>query len=293
MRIGLSVRTGYGDGDPRVTARWIVERVIAARDARLDSLFVGDHHATPVPYYQNVPMLGRLLAEWDDRTAGALFLLPLWHPVLLAEQVATLASLATGRFVVIVALGAGRSQFAAMGADVQDRVRVFESSLATLRRLLAGDAIDGVLTRPTPPEPVDIWIASSAPPAIDRAARLGDGWLANADLTPAGAREQVAQYVEACARHGRAPGVIGIRRDVHVGRDDADARRVADPVVARGYRGFDPAALTIGGPESVAAQFRDYFAMGYTDILIRHLADDQSDVLASFDRLAEVRASLV
>ena len=66
------------------------------RDAGLDSLFVGDHHNVPVPYYQNVPMLGRLLAEWDDRPAGALFLLPLWHPVLLAEQIGTLASIARG-----------------------------------------------------------------------------------------------------------------------------------------------------------------------------------------------------
>ncbi|HEX2564828.1 MAG TPA: hypothetical protein VHK25_12975 [Acidimicrobiales bacterium] len=32
-------------------------------------------------------MLGRLLAEWGDRPAGALYLLPLWNPVLVAEQV--------------------------------------------------------------------------------------------------------------------------------------------------------------------------------------------------------------
>ena len=57
----------------------MVERARAADDARLDSLFVGDHHATgPGAYYQNTPMLGRLLAEWGDRPAGALFLLPLF-----------------------------------------------------------------------------------------------------------------------------------------------------------------------------------------------------------------------
>ena len=31
-------------------------------------------------------MTDGLLAEWDTRPAGALFLLPLWHPVLLAEE---------------------------------------------------------------------------------------------------------------------------------------------------------------------------------------------------------------
>jgi hypothetical protein len=51
----------------------------AARRAALDSLFVGDQHVSPTPYYQNTPMLGRLLAEWGEAPAGWLFLLPLWH----------------------------------------------------------------------------------------------------------------------------------------------------------------------------------------------------------------------
>jgi alkanesulfonate monooxygenase SsuD/methylene tetrahydromethanopterin reductase-like flavin-dependent oxidoreductase (luciferase family) len=78
-----------------------VERAAAAAAAGLDSLFVGDHHATgPVAYYQNSVILGRLLAEWSDRPAGALYLLPAWNPVLVAEQVGTLAALAAGPFVL-------------------------------------------------------------------------------------------------------------------------------------------------------------------------------------------------
>ena len=88
-------------------------------------MFVGDHHNVPVPYYQNVPMLGRLLAEWDERPAGALFLLPLWHPVLVAEQIGTLASIAQGRFIMQCALGGGDEQFDAFGVPIDsDRVAV-------------------------------------------------------------------------------------------------------------------------------------------------------------------------
>ena len=94
----------------------MVERARAARTAGLDSLFVGDHRATPASYYQNSPILGRLLAECGGREAGALYLLPMWNPVLVAEQTATLASIAQGRFVVQCAIGGGRGQFAAMGA---------------------------------------------------------------------------------------------------------------------------------------------------------------------------------
>ena len=122
MRIGVSLRTAYVVDDVRAGARWIVERAAAARDARLDSLLVGDHHGTPVPYYQNTPLLGRLLAEWGDAPFGALFLLPLWNPVLVAEQVGTLASLAPGRFILPLAVGE-RDQYAPMGVHVHHRGR--------------------------------------------------------------------------------------------------------------------------------------------------------------------------
>src|SRR6476619_2968802 len=129
MKIGVSRRSGYPPMDARTGARWMIERPRAARDAGLDSLFVGDHHNVPVPYYQNVPMIGRLLAEWDDRPAGALFLLPLWHPVLLAEQIGTLASIAQGPFIMQCAVGGGREQFGAFGLTTKDRVARFEAGV--------------------------------------------------------------------------------------------------------------------------------------------------------------------
>ena len=137
MKVGVSLRSGYAPMDARTGARWLVERTRAARDAGLDSLFIGDHHNVPVPYYQNVPMLGRLLAEWDDRPAGALFLLPLWHPVLLAEQIGTLASIAAGPFVMQCALGGGAEQFDALGVSMRTRPSRFEATLDIVRRLCA------------------------------------------------------------------------------------------------------------------------------------------------------------
>jgi alkanesulfonate monooxygenase SsuD/methylene tetrahydromethanopterin reductase-like flavin-dependent oxidoreductase (luciferase family) len=297
MRIGTSLRSGYGPMDARLGARWMIERAAAARDAGLDSLFIGDHHNVPVPYYQNVPMLGRLLAEWDDRPAGALFLLPLWHPVLVAEQVGTLASIAAGPFVMQCAIGGGASQFAAMGTSERARVARFEAGLDIIRRLCAGEevtetepyAVTGARIAPIPPTPVEVWIGAGADRGVDRAARLGDGFLVGPEATPAEVARLVGVYREACARHGREPGTLAVRRDVHVGADDADAERVAGPVVARGYRGFDPAALLYGGSEQVAAGMAALRDLGATDVIVRHLADDQTEVLRSFERLGNVR----
>src|SRR5262245_35139980 len=132
MKVGVSLRSGYGPMDVRTGAQWLVERARAANRAALDSLFIGDHHNVPVPYYQNVPMLGRLLAEWDDRPSGALFLLPLWHPVLVAEQIGTLASIARGRFIMQCALGGGAPQFAAFGLSEEAGLSPFEAALAVV-----------------------------------------------------------------------------------------------------------------------------------------------------------------
>jgi alkanesulfonate monooxygenase SsuD/methylene tetrahydromethanopterin reductase-like flavin-dependent oxidoreductase (luciferase family) len=289
MKIGTSLRSTYPVADPRQGAQWMVERAAAAATAGLDSLFVGDHHVTgPVAYYQNSPILGRLLAEWGDRPAGALYLLPAWNPVLVAEQIGTLAALARGPFVLQCAVGGG-PQMDAMGAPPKGRAAAFEERLGVIRRLLAGEEVDGVRVAPTPPQPLDVWIGGHAPPAIDRAARLGEGWIAAPWATDEEAAEMAAYYRKACEEHGRPPGTVVIRRDVHVGGDEADARRVAGPVLDGGYRGMDPAVTVVGSPEQAAERFAGYADMGYDHVLVRHLADEQDEVLASFARLARVR----
>jgi alkanesulfonate monooxygenase SsuD/methylene tetrahydromethanopterin reductase-like flavin-dependent oxidoreductase (luciferase family) len=276
----------------------MVQRAIAAREAGLDSLFLGDHHAVSYGYYQNVPMLGRLLAEWP-RTAGALFLIPLWHPVLLAEQVATLAAIASGRFVLQCAIGAG-DQFDGMGVELAKRVGRFEAGLDTVRRLLAGEEVNADVPyrirsariSPIPRETIEVWIGGHVRAAVDRAARLGDGWMVGPDLPVYRAMELLEYYRERCAHYGKEPSAIAIRRDVHVGGDRTEAEAVVAPIIAKGYRGFDPEVLVFGGVAEVAERFRQLAAAGFTDLLVRHIGGDESEVLASHQRLGQIRRSL-
>src|SRR5262245_28750340 len=182
MKIGISLTSAYKTEEPHVGARWMIERARAAREAGLDSLFVGDHHATSIPYYQNTPMLGRLLAEWGDAPAGWLFLLPLWITVMVAAQVGILAAIAQGRFIFQCGLGDDERQFAAMGADIKFRPSAFEESFVAVKRLLQGETVsnDGrfkfqnARAALLPVEPVEYWIGAQAKPAIERAARLAD-----------------------------------------------------------------------------------------------------------------------
>jgi alkanesulfonate monooxygenase SsuD/methylene tetrahydromethanopterin reductase-like flavin-dependent oxidoreductase (luciferase family) len=300
MRIGISLTSRHVVDDPREGARWMIERAAAAHRAGLDSLFVGDHHATPVPYYQNTPILGRLLAEWGDAPAGCLFLLPMWHPTLVAEQVGTLAAIARGRFIMQCGLGDDEGQFAAMGATIKTRVSAFEESLGIVRRLLAGETVSsagrfqltGARISPRPIEPVEVWIGGSALPAIDRAARLGDAWLASPGLSVEQARTLVNYYRERCAVHRRTPAAVAIRRDVYVGESAADAKAVLAEAAAKGYRGIAPDALVAGSVDEVTERLGALARLGYTDVLVRHLTNDQPKVLGSLARLAQVRKAL-
>jgi alkanesulfonate monooxygenase SsuD/methylene tetrahydromethanopterin reductase-like flavin-dependent oxidoreductase (luciferase family) len=187
-----------------------------------------------------------------------------------------------------------------MGASVKTRPSAFEQALDAIRRLLAGDTVtasgrfvfENARVSLRPPEPVEVWIGASANPAIDRAARLGDGWLASPGLTTVDAKTQVDYYRERCAAHGRTPTAVAIRRDIYVAESAADAEAVAGPIRTGGYRGFDPGALVIGMVDHVTQRFAELATMGYTDVIIRHVIDDQPRVLGSYDRLAKVRAAV-
>src|SRR2546430_1342697 len=62
--------------------------------------------------------------------------------------------------------------------------------------------------------------------------------------------------------------------------------------LARGYRGFGGEALVAGSMDEVVERLRALGAMGYTDVIVRHLTDEPSEVLGSLARLRRVRAAV-
>jgi alkanesulfonate monooxygenase SsuD/methylene tetrahydromethanopterin reductase-like flavin-dependent oxidoreductase (luciferase family) len=299
VRIGISVTSSYTVEDPREGAASMIARARAAREAGLDTLFVGDHHVTPLPYYQNNVILARMLAEWGDKPFGALYLLPLWHPVTLAEQVGTLASLAPGRFIMQCGLGDER-QGAAMGIDMSKKVGMFLASLRTLRSLWAGEptsedrywGIKDAVISPRPAEPVEVWVGAVVDKAIERTAKVGDAWLASPGLTPADAATVLKRYLEYCGAAGRQPETRAIRRDIYVGKSSEEAKQTAAVYIEKGYRGISPDALMFGSVEEVAAQMKLLGDAGFTDIIVRNMSKDPAQCLATIERLRDVKALL-
>ncbi len=276
-----------------------VEIAAAARRAGLWCLLVGDNHAIPPAYanmFQPVPTIGRLSAETGGMTVGMVLLAPFYHPLLLAEQVATLAAFVDAPVVVTFAAGGTPRTFGAFGHTVGSRGVRTEEMVPVVRDLLAGETVtahgrsftvDNAAISPLSRHPTEIWIAGTNDITVERAGRLGDGWLTAQNATDAELVEQLESYRRTAMAHGRPVRPV-LRRDIHLAATDAEARAHIDPILADGYRGLDHDRLLVGSPDTVIARLRRYESMGFEHVLVRHITGDHAAMLTSFELMSEV-----
>ncbi|MEM7339303.1 MAG: LLM class flavin-dependent oxidoreductase [Actinomycetota bacterium] len=296
--VGISLSSSVQGDDPLAVAAMVVERARTAYAAGLSSLTVGDHHAQPHWYQQNTPTLGRLLAEWPDRRAGCLFLLPLWSPLLVAEHVGTLAGHLDAPFIVQTGIGRGAHQFAAFGADLGTRGRVTDESIRTIQALLAGDTVGSpafdmapasVALRPS--RGVEWWIGGHATAGLRRAAEFGTAWYAGPNLRTEESAPYLDEYRTQCERFGTSPSAI-IRRDVLVLADGAAARRAATERVEAGYRGMSVDQLLVGSVDNAVAHLDGLAEAGFGEVIIRCVSADQAQALETIELMGEAQRQL-
>ncbi len=302
MRIGISITSRYVGAGPTVAVANALARAQAAAEAGLDHISLGDHHSNgpDANYVQNVPMIGRIMADWPaDRSIGGLFLLPLWNPVLVAEQVGTLAAMTDAPFILQTGIGWGEADFAAMGARISDRGRRTDESIKVIKALLAGDVassemlnVDAASISPRPPRPVEWWIGSGVGEVpLRRAAREGDAWYAHPGLAVDEVGVAVSRYRELCEEYGTKPRVA-LRRDVLLRPDDDEAMQMGQEMISAGYRGLDESQLVFGGVERVAERFAELGSLGVDDIVVRTMKVPQPMALESIGLTGEVRRQL-
>jgi alkanesulfonate monooxygenase SsuD/methylene tetrahydromethanopterin reductase-like flavin-dependent oxidoreductase (luciferase family) len=168
--------------------------------------------------------------------------------------------------------------------------------IPVVRALLAGDVVtatgrsfdvvEGVIS-PLPRHSVEIWIAGTNDITVERAGRLGDGWLTAQNATDDLLVDQLDLYRRTAHAHGRPYRPV-LRRDVHVAETDADARAHVEPILEQGYRGLDLSRLLVGSPDTVASRLRSYESMGFDHVMVRHVTGDHAAMLRSFELLGEV-----
>src|SRR2546425_2577933 len=107
------------------------------------SVWASQHYlSAPSSYFQPIPTLARVAAEAPGMTLGTgCLLLPLHHPVEIAEQLATLDVITAGRFVFGVGLGYRDVEKEAMGLNPKERVGRLVEGLEGIERLWNGEPV--------------------------------------------------------------------------------------------------------------------------------------------------------
>lgn len=295
MRLGLLLSGGWrGDGSELVRSSLGLTR--AARDSGFGVVVAGQHFLTaPLGYLQPVPLLARLIPEAGEmHLATGVLLLPLLHPVQVAENLASLDVLSGGRLIVGVGQGYRDAEFEAFGIGRETRLSRQLEALEVLKELWGGGPVthqgrhyrvmtDGLAMRPVQSPHPPIWYAASSERTVRRA--VEEGYVPY--LGPQVDRSTVADLVDAGG--SPRPGVA-LRRDVLIREvvDDETIRRCIASRDARyaswGYRSEgeadDPLTRTgpggpyiVGSVEDCADQLRAYGALGVSTVVLRSTWD--------------------
>ncbi|HVT69379.1 MAG TPA: TIGR03619 family F420-dependent LLM class oxidoreductase, partial [Trebonia sp.] len=200
---------------------WTFQRLLAPAGAKL------------APVYRSVldPMvsLGYLAAATSTIRLGvAVVNHPFASPLLLAKQAATVDVLSGGRLDLGIGSGWLAEEFTGSGASLAERGARADEYVAALRALWSGAAgyAGRVFTLPPgrqDPRPVQqpgppVLIGGMSRAAMERAGRIGDGWVtaSNADLSTIAESAKVVQSAARAA--GRGPARIVCRGVVRPGK---------------------------------------------------------------------------
>lgn len=191
----------------------ILEQITWAESALgFRSVWISEHHFVADGYTPSPLVLAAAIASRTHHVeiGTSIAILPLQHPVRLAEDSLTVDALSGGRFRLGVGVGYRPEEFAALGVAMSSRWASMERGLGVLRAAFDGRPIhvpghpelDDLVVTPGPLDHggPELWLGTFGPQGLERAARLGDGLLGPVPaLWPT--------YVDACARHGRVPRI--------------------------------------------------------------------------------------
>jgi probable F420-dependent oxidoreductase len=283
--------------------RQILDLAEQAEKLGFDSVWVGDS-VLARPRFEALTTLAAVAARTQRVRLGTAVLLPmLRHPVLLANEVASLDHVAGGRLILGVGIGgntpAVAQEFAACGVPIARRVGLFEETITLMRRLWTEPDVTfqgryfqiqsvRLGLRPLQKSGVPLWLAGSADNALRRVLRLADGWL------------PISSSHQAFAADWQRLQVIGqdLGRDarnlhrclyttLNVNADVAQAERELRAFIENYYGiPYEVQAtrngLCAGSAEQCIAWLKGFIAAGAQTIVVRFGSPDQTGQLARF-----------
>lgn len=259
-----------------------------AEQSGFDAVWVGDHLHMPAPVYDSTVALAAVAATTTRVKLGfGVMLLGLRQPAWVAKQLTTIDALAPGRLLLGVGVGGEfAEEFEALGLSVKRRGRLLDEALAELPAWLEGRSTPPLTPRISALPP--IWVGGRSDAALQRAARVADGWLSTW-MSPDRLREQGGALAELAAAAGRPRPALGLALSVHVDANEGRAREAAEDYTQAMYgMPFERVAryTPIGSAERVAERIAAYAEAGVEELVLTPLTGEP---LAQIPRLAEVR----
>lgn len=288
----------YGDPRNDLSYQDLFEQTDRIEELDYDSVAVGERHFYEDGFYDPTTTLPALAARNDSLGLIAnILILPVYHPVHLAERIANVDNLNSGDTHWGLSLGYRESELVNFGVDMEDRVGRFLESIHVLKRLLEGDRFDhdgdhfqfeDAFVRPEPvqePRPA-LYGGGNADVAIKRAAYRCDGFTA-AVTVPEELEADIAQYEDALEETGKDPDEadVMIMVDGYVAETEEEAYDALDPYmldlhekyIKWGNPEFDDRPTfddvddqcVIGTPAQVAEKVEQFRDLGVDNFIFR------------------------
>jgi probable F420-dependent oxidoreductase len=282
MRFAISIPQFYADGefDPAAFRSYFAR----AEELGFHSAWAQETMLGSKPQFGPVEAMTYAAACTQRLRLGcAVLISTLYSPVHLAKSLSTLDQLSRGRIEIGVGTGGPGRQFAAFGADPQRYVARFTEGLALKKTLWTDSRVtfDGefwqLTDAPIEPKPFQkpfppVWVGGSAPTALRRAVRLGNGFFGAGSTPTAKFADQVQIVREALNESGRPVRDFPIAKRVYVAVDE-DAGRARKRMNAElerlyGFRseGIEAAAVA-GAPADCARELQKVAEAGAELIL--------------------------
>jgi alkanesulfonate monooxygenase SsuD/methylene tetrahydromethanopterin reductase-like flavin-dependent oxidoreductase (luciferase family) len=228
---------------------------------------LSEHHATADGHLPSPLVMASAIAARTNvlNVLVAAAVLPLYHPVRLAEDMTVLDNLSKGRVHYVFGIGHRPEEYEHMGVDVTRRGRIADESLELLLRLLEGDPVDVDRRRVhvTPSASTKggprIMIAGGTVAAAKRAGRHGLGFVAynntpglkeafEAESRAHGHEPGPAQFPD-----GRSPTAVFVADDVDAAWAEIGSYLLHDARMAAAYRQGDESVASITRADTVDA----------------------------------------
>lgn len=245
IKFGLCPRTEGppGGGDPVQVFEEAIAEAQEAEGAGFDSCFITEHHQAPDGYFPSPLVVAAAVAAQTSsiKIGTAVLLLPLCHPMHVAEDAAIVDIVSKGRLILGLGMGYQDVDFDAFGVPKNHRVSLFEEGIEIIKRAWTEERfsfhgkryqLENVtltpkpLQRPRPP----IWLGAAAEEALRRTGRLGDAWITDPTPKIAQVKRRAALYTAAAREDGREPQII-VLREAWVGPTREEAIAVYGPAV--------------------------------------------------------------